>query len=108
MNHGARGGERLCGRIRASETKHLVALANELLDDGGSDESRRTRDEYAQIAYSELDLMAMIALGVCLCRVHFLFVEIPGTHNCGDVDELAQEFLDMAVGRLGKSLIARR
>ena len=42
---GAGGGERLGARIRASETEHLMARADELLNNGGTDKACSTGDE---------------------------------------------------------------
>jgi hypothetical protein len=49
LHAGARRGELLGAGIRARETDDLVARADELFDDGRTDESRRASDEHSHV-----------------------------------------------------------
>ena len=45
------GDQRLCARIGARKPKHLMTRMNQLLDDGGADKARCTRDEDTHILF---------------------------------------------------------
>jgi hypothetical protein len=52
MHLGAGSGKRPGGRIRASEAEHLMARADEFLNDGRADEACSTRYEYTHVWFS--------------------------------------------------------
>ena len=52
VHFGPGGGERRGGRIRSGEAEHLVARADEFLNDGGADEACRSGDENTHQVFS--------------------------------------------------------
>ena len=52
MRLGAGGDERLRARFRARHSEHLMARADQLLNDGGTDKARSASDEYTHLEFS--------------------------------------------------------
>jgi len=72
MHLGPRGDKRLGGRIRASKTEHLMARADELLNNGGTDKTgsagdEDTHDDFSITSFDHQDRIrnsVMIEIGV--------------------------------------------
>ena len=69
MHLGAGGDERLGGRVRAGKAEHLMARAEELLNDGGTDETGSASDENTHDDFScDLVSTAAFAAPWLTCR----------------------------------------